>query len=490
MSLADPVFVGIDLGTGGVRAMAVNAEGQLLASAAVPHTGVSEAMPTGWHEQNAQDWWSATRQTIRALASDLRGQGGRDRDVAALCVDGTSGTVLGLDDCGEPVRPALMYNDGRAIAEAHELAVAEGGGPSIGGAIAASHAIAKVRWLQRHEPHHFAATRCFVHQADFIVGRLTGRRDVSDYSNALKMGFDLIGECWPAWLEEFAEILQRLPRVVPPGSVISGLLPTVALELGLPANTQVIAGATDGTAGFIASGATNLGDDNTTLGTTLVFKRLADRPCVDPRGLIYCHKLPGSGGESARWLPGAASNTGCAWMTTHFAGADIQAMDARAAAILPCDALAYPLSRAGERFPFLSNTATGFCDPPAGSALENYAAHLQGLALIERLCYETLDSAAGVCGKDVYATGGGSRSDVWTQLRANVTGRAYHRPACPESAFGAAVLAAAGAHFAGDLWAAIRQMVRIEKSFSPDAEIRNRYDALYGRFKTLLLQYG
>ncbi len=517
MHTIEPIFVGLDLGTGGVRALAVNEAGDVLAAASAALTPGPSTLPAGWHEQDPAQWWELTRRVLRELATKLRSRGGRDESIVALCVDGTSGTVLGIDHRGQPVTPGLMYNDGRASDEAKELAAAAAADRSfvpVAGGIAASHAIAKVRWLQKHDPLRFAAVRCFVHQADFIAGQLGGQHGVTDYSNALKMGYDLLGECWPAWLEGLGDIRMRLPRVVPPGASIGTMRSDIAADLGLPASTRIIAGATDGTAGFIASGARNFGDDNTTLGTTLVFKRLAAQPCIDPRGLIYCHKLPGPSGGEPRWLPGAASNTGCEWMTRS-SERDFTAMDAAASSRLPVDLVLYPLARQGERFPFLAPAARGFVERPADSSfpqglddVAEYAAHLQGVALVERLCYETLDAATRTplaeitaapaplhvasqssCGA-VYTTGGGSRSDVWTQLRADVTGRTYHRPACTESAFGAAVLAAAGAAHGNDLVVAITAMVRIERTFTPVEKFKPRYDELHERFKLALQQRG
>jgi sugar (pentulose or hexulose) kinase len=125
--------------------------------------------------------------------------------------------------------------------------------------------------------------------------------------------------------------------------------------------------------------------------------------------------------------------------------------------------------------------AEGFCVPEPETTEDLYAACLQGVALVERLGYAVLDEVIGTGGGEVFSTGGGSRSDVWMQCRANVTGRVVHRPACPESAFGAAVLAAAGSHF-GTLAEATRAMVNVERSFQPDSSVRNRYDELFQQF--------
>ena len=330
----------------------------------------------------------------------------------------------------------------------------------------------------------FRGAAWFVHQADYVLGRLTGRPGVSDYSNALKTGYDLVEECWPAWIDAWGPLSRRLPRVAAVGSSVGEISAAAAEETGLPRGLPVVAGATDGTAAFVASGVHRPGDYNTTLGTTLVFKGASRQICGHPDGLIYCHKLP-----EGLWLPGAASNTGGEWIAHLFAEADLRALDAAAAGRLPTECLAYPLARTGERFPFRSATAQGFWLPEPDDRGARYAAGLQGVALVERLCYDVLDEATGGRGGEVYSTGGGSRSDVWMQCRADVTGRVIHRPQCGQSAFGAAVLAAAGALGCG-VSAAIRQMVRLECSFTPNAERRADYDRLYERFFAELRRRG
>lgn len=268
----------------------------------------------------------------------------------------------------------------------------------------------------------------------------------------------------------------KLPQVVAPGAVIGQITPEAARQTGLPEGLPVAAGATDGTAGFIASGVCKPGDYNTTLGTTLVFKGLSERICHHPQGLIYCHKLPREGGDV--WLPGSASNTGGEWIARLFAGQDLKALDAAAAKMLPVQHVAYPLLAKGERFPFLSAKAEGFCEPRAQGE-ELYAAYLQGTALIERLCYDAMDQVTGSSGGEVYSTGGGSHSDVWMQCRADATGRVFHRPACPEAALGSAILAASESM--GGVLEAMRRMTRVEKTYRPNTARRRQYDEAYDR---------
>lgn len=477
------LFLGIDVGTGGVRVVAVTEAGDVAAASSVAFDAEILAPQQGRHEQPPDAWWHATCQaagaTLAALSATDRGR------LLAVAVDGTSGTLVTVDKAGQPLRDALMYNDPRAAGEADALNAAAGDFcDKLGYRFNASFALTKIAWLRNQEPAIFAKTSRFLHQADYVVEQLTGQPATTDYSNALKTGYDLIDERWPGWIDKHLGIAGRLPPVVAPGVPVGSVSARAAQQTGLPQGLPVIAGATDGTAAFLASGARRPGDYNTTLGTTLVFKGISTQVCRHPDGLIYCHKLPGGW-----WLPGAAGNTGAEWIASLFPGSDVHMLDQAAAVRLPSKCLAYPLVRTGERFPFLAPKAEGFfCHEPSEAA-DRYAACLQGLGLVERLGYQVLDAAAGATGDQVYSTGGGSRSDVWTQCRANVTGRLIHRPVCGESAFGAAVLAAAGSHYDG-IGEAIERMVRIERSFAPDQRLVPIHDELFEKFCAELRKRG
>ena len=477
LSNRDDLFIGIDLGTGGVRALAVTATGRVVARSKVPLGPSLPVRMEGGHEQDPLAWWEAVCRATSALMGNLKTAGVPPESVQAMSIDGTSGTLVCLDTDGRPLRPAIMYNDARAQAEGTELTTLAGDFcRRLGYRFEASFALSKIVWVQRNEPELFARTAVCTHQADYILGRFRGDFRTSDYSNALKTGYDLMEESWPTWLEELPGVGERLPQVVAPGTPVGRICSKAAAQTGLPAGLKLVAGATDGTAGCLASGVSRVGDYNTTLGTTLIFKGISRQPCRHPDGLVYSHKLPGG-----YWLPGAASNTGGEWINTLFPGEDAAAMDAAAAAHLPVRCIAYPLVRQGERFPFLAADAEGFCVPEPASDAEHSAAFLQGVALVERLAYRVLDEVADTVGGEVFSTGGGSLSDIWMQCRADVTGRRLHRPAFPEAAFGSAILAATGDYYE-DLWTAVQHMVHIEKTFVPGPETQARYDELFAAF--------
>jgi len=470
-------FLGIDCGTSGARALAVTEKGTVATHASVSLGPDAVTKDGDRHEQRPGAWWSSVCKVTQDLLSQFDTSGVFAESLAGVSVDGTSGTVVCIDENGQALAPAIMYSDGRSAAEADEINAQAGDFcDKLGYRFGASFGLPKILWLQRNEPQTFERAAHCVHHADYILGRLCGDPAVSDYSNALKTGYDLIEERWPDWIDHFPGIRERLPRVVPPTTTVGQVTSEAAEATGLPEGLPVVAGVSDGTAGCLPSGVRKPGDTNTTLGTTLVFKRLADRICTHPDGLLYSHKLPGG-----YWLPGGASNTGGEWTETLFADQDLGTLDAEAKNRLPTSLLAYPLVRKGERFPFKSADAEGFCVPEADNETDRFAAYLQGTGLVERLCYEVLDGVAGQSTCEVFSTGGGSGSDVWMQCRSDATNRILHRPVCPESAFGSAILAAAGT-FYSDIKEAIREMVQVERTFHPNGQHRARYDELYGRF--------
>ena len=485
MPTASPIFLGIDVGTSGVRALATNDRGEALAVESVGFRTQPGRSSSDRHEQDPDVWWRAVCNTTGRLMDRLKAIGHPAEALQGLAVDGTSGTLVALDAAGMPVRPALMYNDGRGAEQAERINSMAGEFLARHGySFSSSFAAAKMVWIQEKEPANFQRTTNFAHQADCVVTRLTGEAIISDFNNALKAGYDLLEDCWPDWLKLDLELGSRLPAVVEPGVPIGQVSAYGAEQSGLPVGLPVVAGTTDGVAACLASGLRRTGDYNTTLGTTLVFKGLSDRISTSPGGLVYSHRLPGG-----RWLPGAASNTGAEWIDRWFGDANLVSMDHQAEKLFSSVPVAYPLAREGERFPFAQAGAKGFFVEEPGTEAQQYASSMLGTALVERLSYELLDRVTGQSADAVYTTGGGSRSDIWTQLRADVTGRTIHRPAVAESAFGAALLAASGV-LKEPLDRVVERMVNIEKSFFPNVSRAALYEERFEEFGKELRSRG
>lgn len=443
-------------------------------------------LPPGHLEQEPEEWWAAVRACLRAVVAQLRAEGRSPSEIVAGAVDSTSGTVVSLDAHGRPVRPALMYNDRRAQAEADEInAASEPFDRKVGYRFNSSFALAKLLWLVRHEPQHWARTHWVAHAADYIVARLTGVLGVSDQSNALKTGFDLVDFEWPAFIEDDLGIeRRRLPRVARSGEFIATVSGECAAETGLAETTRIVAGMTDGSADQVASGASRPGDWNTVLGTTIILKGLTRELLKDPLGRVYCHRHP-----LGYWMPGGASNVGARVLDERFPQTDKVAFNRAALALSPTSLIVYPLTQTGERFPFNRPDAVGFVEGAAASAEVLYAAHLEGVAFVERLAYDVVVALGAEVSARIYTTGGGARSVEWMQIRADALGRELARPSNANAAMGSAMIAASGALFE-TIADASAQMTQIDRVVAPRRDFEARYQERYQRFCSALQRRG
>jgi sugar (pentulose or hexulose) kinase len=472
----DYYTLGIDLGTQSVRVLAVSATGEVLGSGVQRLTSQKNGVR---HEQNPEEWWQgvahACRQAIKGLPSDA---------LQAIAVDGTSGTILLVDQAGQPLTPGLMYDDGRAIAEAQHInEVGAEVWQQLGySRMQASWALPKLLWLLQQQDDFTSGAR-LAHQTDFINRRLVGREVPSDTSSALKTGYDLFHLNWPHHIFELLAIpASVLPSVVLPGQQIGTLSPQAAIQTGLPAGIPVMAGMTDGCAAQIGSGVTRVGDWNSVLGTTLVLKGVTSDLIHDPLGVVYSHRSPDN-----TWLPGGASSSGAGILTTRFSGHNLDTLNEQARQRGIVDIIAYPLNGRGERFPFVAPHAESFILGKPSDDIDIYAALLQGVAFVERLCFDYLALLGAPVDGEVRITGGGTRSPYWNQLRANVLARPLSLPASPEPALGMAILAASHGR---RLASTAESIVRIRERIVPEGEQTQRLAQLYIRFVDALEQRG
>ena len=474
--MAEEVWVGLDLGTQSARALAVSGAGDVLAAAGRRLAGRRDGAR---HEQDPEAWW---RGACAACAEVLAGiDAGAVRGVACCS---TSGTVLVVGPDGRPVTPALMYDDARAAGEARR--VAEAGAATwaaLGYRMGPSWGLPKLAWLlARGDP---PAGARLTHQADVVNRRLAGAEVATDSSHALKSGFELLAGAWPGDVLEALGIPAALmPGVVAPGARLGEVCPSAAAATGIPAGTPVLAGMTDGCAAQIGAGALAVGAWNSVLGTTLVLKGVSAELLLDPNGVLYSHRSP-----DGEWLPGGASSVGAGVLSDEFAGRDLQALDALAAAREPAGAVVYPLVPArGERFPFSAPGAERLTLGDAADEVDRYAALLQGVAFAERLCFDYLDHLGAPIDGPLTLTGGAARSRYWCQLRADVLGRPVRLPEHAEAALGMAVLAAS--HARGSVAAAAGRMVRAGEQIEPRADRAGRFEASYRRLVAALQERG
>ena len=430
------------------------------------------------HEQDPEEWWRAVVSACRVALADLPAS-----SIRGVGVDGTSGTILLVDRSGRALTSGLMYDDTRATDEAcraNEAGAAVWA--SLGYRMQPSWALPKLLWLLREHRDVISGAR-LAHQADFINCRLAGHEVSSDSSNALKTGYDLVRETWPYEVLEALGVPERImPAVVRPGMPIGAVCSEAAAMTGIPTGTPIIAGMTDGCAAQIAAGALDVGSWNSVLGSTLVLKGVTSELLHDPTGIVYSHRSP-----DGNWLPGGASSTGAAILAKQFPGRNLDALSAQAAEREPASVIAYPLVSRGERFPFTAPDAEGFVLGDPSDEIDLYAALLQGVSFIERLCFDYLDMLGASAGGDLSLTGGAARSRYWCQLRADILGRPIRVPENAETALGMAVLAASVGRPISHV---AKEMVRICEVIDPRPDRIARFHEPYLRLVEELARRG
>lgn len=396
---ADPtsLFIGIDLGTSGCRAIAINICGTIKAQASFDYPDPKQQSP--------QSWWAATQDVLQKLFSQINSQ-----DVKAIAVDGTSSTVLLCDHSGEPLTPALMYNDQRAT---QQTLLLKKYAPQNSIVLSPTSSLAKVLWLLENHP----PKKDFqiVHQADWITGKLCQQFNFSDLNNVLKMGFDVINKQWPSWLLSLFKKLnikeESLPKVFSPGEVIAKIDTKVAKEFNLPPDVEIIAGTTDSTAAFIASGANTVGQAVTSLGSTLVLKVISDIPIKNPTHGVYSQPY------GKYWLVGGASNSGGAVLRHYFTDQQMQQLSKELKPSIVTNLNYYPLINKGERFPINDANLQPRITPKDESDVLFFQGLLEGIAEIEHTGYKLLEKLGAPYPSAVQTNGGGAINNAWQQIR-------------------------------------------------------------------------
>ncbi len=411
--MSSAIFLGIDLGTSGVRGSAIDAQGNELATARIP-------LP---RTQQPLDWRNATFDVIHQLCDQVE-----PGLIQSIAIDGTSGTIMLCDDNGEPCSPALMYYDQSCTDEAEEI---KHHAPEDSAARGASSSLAKVLYLLKNHEH--AAHIC--HQADWIAGQLCGRFDISDENNCLKLGYDPVTREWPSWLDELGIDRTLLPHAYAPGTIIAPLDRNIAQQLGMPAHCQLVAGTTDSIAAFIATGACETGEAVTSLGSTLVLKLISDKPVFSSRLGVYSHRM----GDS--WLAGGASNSGGKVLLKYF---DQARMDEMTPLLEPGATTGldyYPLAQAGERFPRNDPGLQPMLEPRPVDEVKFFQAMLEGIASIEAEGYRALSQLGAPAPTKVFTSGGGSSNPAWRKIRELKLGVPVEIAEHSEASYGAALLA-------------------------------------------------
>ncbi|HSP01116.1 MAG TPA: FGGY-family carbohydrate kinase [Thioalkalivibrio sp.] len=421
-----PIFLGIDMGTSGCRAIAIDDDGREIARRSVPLAAPGRDGPCV--EQEPVLWWQALCQVTRQIMAAL------PAPPAALAMDGTSGTLLLTDHEGQPLGPALMYNDARATDAAARIATVA---PRESGAHGASSGLAKLCWwLDHHAP---ASARHALHQADWMAGQLTGHFGLSDENNALKLGYDPVTRAWPAWLKQLNLPEGLLPEVRVPGDLLGHVHAEAAATTGLPEGLPIRAGTTDSVAAFLATGAAQPGEAVTSLGSTLVLKIISPEPVFAPQYGVYSHRL------WDRWLAGGASNSGGAALLQFFTPERMEALTPGLAPDTPTGLDYYPLPGPGERFPVADPGLLPRVRPRPDDDARFFQGLLEGIAAIEAQGYARLHALGAPLPVSIRSVGGGASNPAWTRIRQDRLPAPLVQATHTEAAYGAALLARRGA---------------------------------------------
>ena len=406
------MYLGIDFGTSGARACAIDAQKNICWEQRVAYADT--------HTQTPFYWRDALYRLLDALPEGIA------HELRGICIDGTSGTVLLCDEKLEPVSPSLLYNDSRAEHEAAQLKTLA---PENNIVCSATSGLSKFLWLTQRHPH----ARHFLHQADWLAALLNGRPGISDYHNALKTGYDVENLYWPNWITALPNA-KLLPEVVAPGSAIGNIQPDVAARFGIATDCRIHAGTTDSIAAFMASEVSDPAVGVTSLGTTLVLKQLSSRRIDAPEYGIYSHRF----GEL--WLVGGASNAGAGVLRQYFDDVRLTELSTQIDATQNSPLDYYPLSKAGERFPVNdANLAPRLTPRPPDDAVFLHGM-LQGLAHIEAAGYAKFAQLGAAPVERVISTGGGACNSVWRQIRARILQCPVATAPHAEAAYGSALL--------------------------------------------------
>ncbi len=410
--------LGLDFGTSGARACAVNASGAIVHEDRTAYLNSDNQFPLDWRE--------ALHTLLRNLPANVSAQ------LQGLAIAATSGTVLLCDDELEPVSPAVLYSDCRAGKEALELEQIAPPGHIV---CSATSGLAKFLWLTRHGDTSNAAH--FLHQADWLAALLTGMGGMSDYHNALKSGYDVEQLCWPDWALQLPHS-RLFPQVAVPGAAIAQLSPAIAQHFKLDPACTVHAGTTDSIAGFIATGVADPGAAVTSLGTTLVLKLLSERRVDAAQYGVYSHRY------GDLWLAGGASNAGGGVLRRYFSNMRLADLSARIDPATDSPLDYYPLPKPGERFPINDPALSPRLTPHPADDAQFLHGLLQGLSRIEAAGYARLAELGATPLKTVVTTGGGATNPAWTAMRARLLGVPVTAAQHAEAAYGAALLARRG----------------------------------------------
>ena len=488
-------YLGIDIGTSGTKTLVIDEAGTVLAEASADYP-LHQPRP-GWTEQDPDDWWRATVTTVRTA---MERSGLAAADIRCIGLSGQMHGSVFLDKQDRVIRPALLWNDQRTVAECQQITDRAGGRKALIRMVAnpalTGFTAPKILWLRNHEPRHFDRLARVLLPKDEIRRRLTGQyaSDVSDASGTLLL--DVVQRRWSKRLLAKLELdAGLLPPVFESEDVTGTLTGEAARQLGLTTDCKVVGGAGDCAAGAVGNGVVRSGVLSTSVGTSGVMFVHSDQPQYDDAGRLhtFCHAVRGkwhmmgvnltSGGSLQWWVDQVLRG---------LTGVD----DAHRYQVATAEAAEVAAGSGGLLFlPYLNGERTPHADPSARGAfvglnLTHGRGHLTR-AVMEGVTFALRDSlqiitSLGVPVGQIRASGGGSRNPLWRQMQADVFGKKVVGLQVEQGpAYGVALLAAVGDGAYRNIEQACKATVGIASETPADRKATKVYDALFPIYQRL-----
>jgi xylulokinase len=481
-------WLGIDIGTGGTRALLVDDQGRVKASLTAPHDNMRMERPL-WAEQQPENWWSAAQNAIKGV---LEKAGAAGPDVKGIGLSGQMHGLVLLDNANKVIRPALIWCDQRSQAQVDYINRTVGKENVISytaNPVLTGFTLPKLLWVRDCEPKKYEKIRKMLLPKDFIRFKLTGEfaTDVSDASGTAL--FDVAHRRWSFELIERLSVDRGILPVIHESAELSGKVTAAAAKAtGLQQGTPVVAGAGDQAASAVGNGIVESGLVSCTIGTSGVVFAHMDEVSYDPQGRAhtFCHAVPG------KWhVMGVTQGAGLSlqWWRNQFSpGSEYDAITAEAAQAPPgSHGLFWLPYLMGERCPHLDATARGGW---IGVTAKHTRADMVR-ALIEGVSYSLKDALdivlqLGVPVEAVRLSGGGARSQFWRQLLADIFAKQVAVLETQEgSAYGAGLLALAGTDGAGSVTEVCRTAIRETQKVVPRPHDSHLYERAYEVYRAL-----
>jgi xylulokinase len=485
-------FLGLDIGTSGVKAALVDEKGNVKAAVTAPHP-LSTPHP-GWAEQKPDDWWKATTRAIPELLKKSRVKPG---DIASVGLSGQMHSSVFLDATNKVIRPALLWCDGRTTEECREITSLVGeaklrewvSNPALEG-----FTLPKVLWLRKHEPEAFARLAKVVLPKDYIRFKLTGTLATEPSDASATLMYDTAHLRWSAPMMAAVGLdMALLPDVGGSAEVLGTVNARAARATGLAAGTPVVGGGADNACGAVGVGLVSPGEAVASWGTSGTVLTPTAEPLVDPklRAHTFCHAV-----TNTWYLMGVMLTAGGAFAWFQRELARELAKKKNASLLLNDEAEAIAPGAEGLTFlPYLQGERTPHRDAAArgafvGLTLAHTRAHMTR-AMIEGICFGMRDSMSIIrelspSVDKVLVTGGGAQSPFVRKMQADVYGLPAVRVNREEGpAYGAALLGAVGVKAFADVADACRQTLSRLAPEQPDADAYRAYEEPYGRFRAL-----